>query len=173
MEQNYFDHFDLPVQFQLDLESVRKKYLVISRQNHPDFAAGEDEAYEQALMATSFNNQAYNVLSNNYERIKYVLELLGSPISTDDKLPPTFLMEMMDWNERIMEAGMTDDSTTLSTLSVEFDALEKSFDAELNEKLAAFDSSKNQELLEEIKKSYLERKYLLRLRDSIDKFARL
>ena len=173
MEANYFDHFDIPVSFTPDEADLRKKYLAFSKQHHPDFSAGDDAKYEQALLKTSLNNQAYKTLSDSFERIRYTLEILGETVSHDDKLPPDFLMEMMDWNERIMEVGMGEEPDRLVVLTKDFETLESSFDESLNKTLKAFESSGDKALLQEIKKSYLQRKYLLRLRDSINKFARL
>ena len=173
MDNNYFDHFGLPVSFVVDTELLRKKYLQFSKQNHPDFAAGNDAAYEQALMQTSLNNQAYKTLSSTSERIPYVLDLLGTPVSKEDKLPPMFLMEMMEWNERIMDAGMSDDKASLATATDEFEVLENAYEEKLGTLLDQYESEKDAALLQKIKESYLQRKYLLRLRESINKFARL
>ena len=138
-----------------------------------DFAAGDDAAYEQALMQTSINNQAYKTLSESSERIPYVLGLLGHSVSHDDKLPPTFLMEMMEWNERIMDVGMSDDKDGLNQVTADFEKLEAEFETQLEALLSGYEPSKEESLLQEIKESYLQRKYLLRIRDSINKFARL
>jgi molecular chaperone HscB len=173
LDSNYFEHFGIEVSFLPDLEALRRKYLNYSRENHPDYFAGDDEAYEKAMMNTSRNNQAYNTISNTFERIKYTLEILEEPVSSDDKLPPAFLMDMMEWNERIMEAGMSDNTKALEELTLEFVSVEDTFDLDLDKALSAFEKDKDRAFLTEIKKSYLERKYLLRLRDSINKFARL
>ena len=173
LEANYFDHFGIPVSFIVDAEKLRKQYLQFSKQNHPDFAAGDDAAYEQALLQTSLNNQAYKTLSSVSERIPYVLDILGQPVSKEDKLPPMFLMDMMEWNERIMDVGMSDDKSALSQVTTDFEKLEEEFEIKLNGLLEAFESSNTESLLQEIKESYLQRKYLLRIRDSINKFARL
>ncbi len=173
MSQNFFEHFSIEVRFLPNLEEVRKQYLKISKEHHPDFSAGNDQAYEQALIITSHNNQAYKALTDFDERIKYVLELLGDPISTDDKLEPSFLMEMMDWNERIMEVGMEENHTEIEKLSAKFLAIEEEFKGKLIDLIEQYDSTQQREKLASIKVIYLQRKYLLRLRNSIDKFARL
>jgi molecular chaperone HscB len=173
LNKNFFDHFGLPIGFLPDAKELRSKYLAFSKANHPDYAAGDDAAYEQALIQTSLNNQAYKTLSDDFERIRYTLELLGEPIVQEDKLPPMFLMDMMEWNERIMEAGMNDNKVVLDTLTKEFDTLESTFDVGMQELLSAYEKSQDKADLKEIKNSYLQRKYLLRLRESINKFARL
>ncbi len=173
MEANYFDHFGITISFVVDAEKLRKQYLKFAKMNHPDFAAGDDAAYEQALMQTSINNQAYKTLSESSERIPYVLGLLGNSVSHDDKLPPTFLMEMMEWNERIMDVGMSDDKEGLNQVTADFEKLEAEFETQMEAFLSGYESSKEESLLQKIKESYLQRKYLLRIRDSINKFARL
>ncbi len=65
-----------------------------------------------ALMQTSINNQAYKTLESESsdQRIPYVLGLLGHSVGHEDKLPSErSLMDMMEWNERIMDVGMSDD----------------------------------------------------------------
>jgi len=173
VDSNYFDHFGIAISFVVDTEKLRKQYLKFSKLNHPDFAAGDDQAYENALMQTSINNQAYKTLSETNQRIPYVLGLLGHSVGHEDKLPPAFLMDMMEWNERIMDVGMSDDKEDLNQVTEDFEKLEGEYETKLNGLLERYESSKETSLLQEIKESYLQRKYLLRIRDSINKFARL
>lgn len=172
-EANYFDHFGVEVSFLPDEQVLRKKYLQLSRDNHPDYSAGNDEKYEKALIATSLTNQAYKTLTDFDQRIKYVLELKGQPISTDDKLDPAFLMEMMEWNEEIMEVGMEEDGDKIKALSERFGGVENEYKQRLLDLIKEEETTQNPGGLGRIKEIYLQRKYLLRLRNSIDKFARL
>ena len=173
MDKNYFDHFGIEVSFLPDEKEIRKQYLRISKENHPDFNAGDDQAYEQALIVTSMNNQAYKTLNELDLRIKYVLDLMGTPLNQEDKLDPMFLMEMMEWNEEIMEIGMSDDVEKVQAFSERFSKIEKEFENRLMDAIKSYESGKDASVLAGVKEIYLQRKYLLRLRESIDKFARL
>lgn len=173
MDKDYFEHFGIAVSFLPDEKEVRREYLRISKENHPDFNAGDDAAYEQALIVTSVNNQAYKTLTDMDLRVKYVLDLLGEPLSQDDKLDPMFLMEMMEWNEEIMEIGMSEDGEKVEAFSKRFSTVEEEFEDKLTTAIKDYEAGKDSALLARIKEIYLQRKYLLRLRESIDKFARL
>ncbi|MCB9261492.1 MAG: Fe-S protein assembly co-chaperone HscB [Flavobacteriales bacterium] len=172
--KNFFEHFGVEVSFLPDLEKIRKRYLQISRENHPDFSVGNsDEDYEQALMATSLNNQAWKTLNDTDERIKYVLDLLNVSLTQEDKLSTSFLMEMMEWNERITDAQMEENMEEIKNISTDFALIETQTNDRLMSKIEAFERSGDKNILTEIKEIYLQRKYILRLRNSIDKFAAL
>jgi len=104
---DYFDLFDLPVQLQIDKELLRRRFFERSRAFHPDFFAQEDEAAQaDALERSAELNKAYKVLTDDDERIRYVLLEKGL-METEEKYPldPEFLMEMMELNEQLPEAG--------------------------------------------------------------------
>lgn len=156
-----------------DQAKLRKAYLKISRENHPDFSAGDEELYETSLQKTSENNEAYNTLSDFEARLKYVLQLKGYALQQDDKLDHGFLMEMMEWNERIMDVGMMEDAGEIKRLTEDFEALRSTYETKLKARIEAYEASGEEAELKAIKEIYLQRKYLLRLNESIDKFAAL
>jgi molecular chaperone HscB len=80
-------------------------------------------------------------------------------------------MEMMDINERLMEA---DDATQLGAITAEVLAVE----SDMNEKLeqltadyAQLDDTAKESRLIEIADIYYRQKYLLRIKESLDTFA--
>lgn len=105
MHANYFELFDLPISFQPDLTLVKKRFYQLSKQYHPDFFGGADEAKKQEALAISAQiNKAYSVFQSTDAVIKYVLQL-HQLLEEEEKyaLSPDFLMEVMDLNEQIME----------------------------------------------------------------------
>ena len=102
---NYFEWFDLPVSFATDTTALKKKYFELSKKYHPDFFSNATVVEkERVLELSTFNTNAFNVLSNFDKRLKYVLQLKN--IITDEEkfnLPPDFLVEMMELNEQISE----------------------------------------------------------------------
>jgi len=173
MSANYFELFELPVSFRPDKKLLRRTYLKLSREFHPDFHAEDSEAYDEALQKTSEINEAYKTLTDHFECIRYVLSLNGESITSEDKLPPDFLMDMMDWNERFMEAQMGAEPAEIEKLTSDFAALENSFENRLNQRIEAFESKGDSASLNQIKESYLQQKYLLRLKEQLNKFAAL
>lgn len=104
---NYFELFDIPVQLQVDRQGLSRKYFELSKKFHPDYYINETPASQAAaLEKAALLNQAFKVFQNPDQTVKYVLREKGL-LSEDEKyeLPGSFLMEMMDINEAIMEGG--------------------------------------------------------------------
>jgi molecular chaperone HscB len=168
---NYFEYYALPVRFGIDRDLLRSTYFERSKKFHPDFFANETESVKEEMLAQStLNNNAYKVLNNDAARLKYVLEVTGT-LSDKEKeiLPPDFLMEMMELNEALMEM----DPAALPGIESRVAEVEKELAEELNMHCNAFDSGGNHSILEQIKTAYLKQKYLLRIRESMRKFAAL
>ncbi|MCB0733912.1 MAG: Fe-S protein assembly co-chaperone HscB [Flavobacteriales bacterium] len=161
---NYFDIFELGVQFNLDKSDLRKRFIRLSRNTHPDLQSGSD-ALEQSTLV----NKAYKVLSDDFLRTRYVLELMGKGIEQTDTVPMDFLMEMMEWNERIESAADHPDQQPI--LIQDFKELKQGVESALLAKTQAFDQDNEPTLLDDIREICLQQKYLLRMQESIDKFA--
>ena len=102
---NHFELFDIPVSFFPDTALVSKKYLMLQKKFHPDFFANSSEAEQaEALALSSAANKALRVLKDQTLLIPYILEI-NEVLVPDEKyqLPPSFLMEVMDLNEQVME----------------------------------------------------------------------
>jgi molecular chaperone HscB len=104
---NYFELFDLPVNFSVDKNLLSERYFELQKKYHPDFFSQETE-YEQAeaLERSSEVNKAFKTFKNQDDTIKYVLQLKGL-LEEEEKyqLPSAFLMEMMDLNEELSDGS--------------------------------------------------------------------
>jgi len=135
---NYFDWFGLPGRALLDEAELRRRYIARSREVHPDFHTLADaEAREQALTQSTFNNQAYRALQQLGSRLRYLLETAGYWREGETpRLPPDFLMDMMDWSEE-QEAG----SLSPTELRQRLLDKEQSLRAEHNDLLQRFEAA--------------------------------
>jgi molecular chaperone HscB len=173
---NYFEFYELPVSFHPDADAVKKKFYALSKEYHPDFYVNESEDKQQEFLDLStLNNKAYQVLSHEQKRLNYVLELFGV-LEEGEKyaLPQDFLMEMMEVNEALMELEFDEDLTKINQLKEQVVAIEESLDTELASLTHQFDEQQEEEkkaLLLQIKDIYYRKKYLLRIRESINRFA--
>jgi molecular chaperone HscB len=172
---NYFELYGLPVSFHPDQAVVKNKYYELSRLHHPDrFAQAGGTGMTDALNMSSINNAAYKTLRDPDRTMAYILKLNGM-LEDEEKyaLPSEFLMEMMDINEAVSEYEMDPANEDAKNMSVN----------SLNEQLELWDDAmrlligrfdkgeKNNELLLEIKDQYFRKKYLLRIKERIDRFA--
>ena len=173
---NYFDLYELPVKFHPDVNLVKKKFYELSKKYHPDFHASESEEKQQEILELStLNNKAYLVLSDPLKRIEYVLALNYMMTEGEKyKLPQNFLMDMMDVNEEIMEQEVHPNATALLTIQGQVDAIERKLFDELKQFTDAYDNEPEQQhedTLLKIKDIWYRQKYLLRIRESLSKFA--
>jgi len=161
---NYFELFDLPVSLQVDRQILSKKYFELQKQFHPDFFTQEDEAdQKEALEKSSLVNKALKVLQQPDLTIQYLLQLKGL-LTENEKyaLPPDFLMEMMELNEKLTEVDP-------ETFKQEVAALEMEQYAAVKDIIENYgDASITTDQLLKIKEYYFKKKYLHRILDRMD-----
>ncbi len=171
---DYFELYGLPISFNPDLKLVKQKFYELSKKYHPDFFINESEEKQQEVLELStLNNKAFQVLNDPQKRIHYILSLKGLLEEGENyKLPQTFLMEMMDVNEALMDLQFDPDAARLAQVKQEIDAIEASLNQELDALAAAFDAqdpATQDATLREIKDVYYRSKYLYRIRESLAK----
>ncbi len=171
---NYFALYGLKESFLLEDKEVKKIYLALSKKYHPDFyTSASAEKQAEILHLSTLNNNAYRVLSNFDNRMKYILQEHGF-LEEEEKytLPQMFLMEMMDLHELASEVQFDPDPEKKQEL---FDHLE-SAEGKLMETvlpvIAGYNpETANAETFQAVKDFYYKRKYLLRIRGQMDKLS--
>ena len=172
---NYFELYEIPISFLADETLIKQRYYLNSKKYHPDFFINESEEKQaEVLHLSTLNNEAYRLFTDFDKRVAYILTLTGQ-ITEAEKfvLPPDFLMEMMDINERIMELS-ANDVLAISDVTNEIAILEKSLNDYLQASCKQFDANNQDDqaaVLLAIKDAYYRKKYLLRIKDSLNKFA--
>ena len=98
MTQNYFELFNLPEKFQIDLVMLQENYRAIQKEIHPDrFATSSENEKVQSMIKSTQANDAFQTLKSPIQRAKYILSLHKSVEKIT--LPPDFLMQQMEWEE--------------------------------------------------------------------------
>ena len=176
---NYFEFFGLDIAFAIDEKLLKERYYENTRKYHPDHFGQEAESKQaEMLQLTTLNNNAYKTLKKFEKRVHYILDLYGL-VTEGDKhtLSPAFLGEMMDVNEALMELEFEPNAEMLQQTEKEVLTWEEQINAELISLGNNFDASKNEEektaLLQQIKEAYHKSKYILRLKETLHKFAAL
>jgi len=169
---DYFEFYGLPVSFNPDQVLVKKKFYEFSKRYHPDFFINEsDEKQAEVLEMSTVNNKAYQVLSDPQRRLHYILEL--KEVLTEGEnyvLPQSFLMEMMEVNEVLMDMQFDPDAEKLAALKNEVAGIEKAISDEIIALTSDFDVKPEAEQIKSlaaVKDLYYRNKYLLRIKDSI------
>lgn len=107
LRQNHFELFGLPVRFAVDAAELDRCYRELQREVHPDrFATAPDAERRVSMQLATRVNEAYQTLKSPLRRAVYILQMRGvdPELETNTAMPAGFLMEQMDWRERI-EAG--------------------------------------------------------------------
>ncbi len=174
MSFKYFEIFGLAPKFLLDEGALRKQFLLNSKKYHPDYhTLATEEKQEEILQLSSLNNEAYKVLKDFSKRMHYILSeqgLVGEGVKNE--LPQSFLMEMMDINEELMELEFDPDAATVQKVEKQIADFQMEWRNAVNPTLLAHDANRADFTdYEPIKNFYLKERYLLRIRENLNKFA--
>ncbi|MEJ8803450.1 Fe-S protein assembly co-chaperone HscB [Pontibacter sp. H249] len=172
---NYFEFYDIPESFTLDEKVLKAKYYQLSREYHPDFYANEpQEKQDEILQLSTQNTNAYRTLSDPDLRMQYILKEHGLLEEGKNELPSDFLMEMMELNEELMELEFDFDAAKLHEIGEKSSGLVATMDADILPVLQRYPELHGvtkEEALLEVKTYYLKKKYLLRIQETLSKFA--
>ena len=98
MTQNFFDTFNLPVLFNIDIDMLNHQYRTLQKTIHPDrFVNATDAEKKQSLQKSTQINDAYQVLKDPIKRASHIISL--HQVLKENVLPPDFLMQQMEWEE--------------------------------------------------------------------------
>ena len=98
MTQNFFDTFNLPVLFNIDIDMLNHQYRTLQKTIHPDrFVNATDAEKKQSLQKSTQINDAYQVLKDPIKRASHIISL--HQVLKENILPPDFLMQQMEWEE--------------------------------------------------------------------------
>lgn len=109
---NYFQLFDVPVSFEVDLDVVQQHYMELQKMVHPDkFVNASAQEKRISMQQTSHINEALNTLKRPVDRALYLLKLKGMDINFDNEttMDAGFLMEQMELRESLSEVRSKDD----------------------------------------------------------------
>ncbi|QQL51067.1 Fe-S protein assembly co-chaperone HscB [Mucilaginibacter ginkgonis] len=170
---NYFEFYNIPESFNPDEVALKKQFYGLSKEYHPDFFANEgDEKQQEILELSTINNKAYQTLSDPTKRLAYILTSHGLlDEGSKPQLPGDFLMEMMDINERLMEA---DDEDEIGRIGAEVAEIGEGLQQQLNcytGDYETLDDTAREDRLNKIADIYYRQKYLLRIKETLNTFA--
>ncbi len=162
----HFEFYGLRPTYVLDELLLKKKFLEYSRLYHPDhFVLADNEAQAEADDISALNNRAFKTLSDTDSRLKYLLELKG--VIQDEEvytLSQDFLMDMLDLNDLV--------ETDPQAAQIELDRIEQSLAQEIRPLLLSLDMEHSDlALFTELKDYHYKKRYVLRIRENLDKFA--
>lgn len=118
LTSNYFELFNLPISFDIDMERLAQCYRDLQRTIHPDkFADAPERERLLALQQATYINTAYQTLKLPLSRAQYLLQLHDNSDNNerDVQLDSEFLMEQIELRETLSEIGQLKALTQLLT----------------------------------------------------------
>lgn len=159
--ENFFQLFDQPKKYEIDLKKLDKTYLSLQRKVHPDrFYSKTEKEKEMSIKASGCINEGYHTLRNPVSRGEYMLHLFGEKVITD--VPQDFLMEVLELHE---EMDSTQEVETLIKLLKKVKQMMKDLASTLSQHLEIKDGK----LVNAAEASNVvsKLKYLTRIRDTL------
>lgn len=158
--QTYFQLFNLPVQFAVDVAALGERYRQLQQELHPDrFASAADHEQRIAVQYSAFANEAYAALRAPLPRALYLLKLLGMSQEevSRQQIDGGFLIEQMELREKLESMhDLVDPDTVLDHLVDEISGDIKMHQAE-------FENAYNQQDLPAAASACVKMQYLEKL----------
>lgn len=117
--QNYFQLFQLPQVFTINLEKLEKAYHNVQSQVHPDkFTCSSSLEKRVAIQLATHANEAYEVLKNPLKRAVYLCELNGINLHIDSNttMSNDFLVQQIDLYEALYHAKTSTSAEELNKI---------------------------------------------------------
>ena len=112
-----FDLLGLPERFDLDGAVIESAFFAKSREFHPDrFVAAAADERVAALSRSRALNDAYQTVKKPVPRAEYLLARAGVTIGDNERLDPSFLMEILELREELAEARVAKRTSEVETL---------------------------------------------------------
>lgn len=126
LSTNYFELFEIPVSYDVDLDQMQHRYRDLQKIVHPDkYANASSQERRISMQQTSFINQALHTLKHPLERAMYLLQLKGvdSTMGNSTTMDAAFLMGQMEMREKLESVREHNDPLAeLDTMSAEIKA---------------------------------------------------
>ena len=169
---NYFELFEIPVQLHVDKTTLKKRFFELSRKYHPDyFANANAEEQSESLEKSAMLNKAWKTLQDKDETIKYVLQS-KKLLEEEEKyqLPPSFLMEMLEINEQLVDAKMEEDEEKIGNVQLAISNWQEEIYNPVKNIVENYQegTTSEKELLQ-VKEYYYKKKYLERIKEQVNR----
>lgn len=140
LKKTHYALFDLPEAFEIDRTRLDTAYRSVQAAVHPDrFAGASDAERRMAMQLATQANEAYATLRDPTRRAAYLCGLHGADpqVHSNTAMPAQFLMQQIEWRERLGEARDSASLETLAELADELGALRRALVDELREAIDA------------------------------------
>lgn len=165
---NYFELFEIPVSYDVDLDQVQHRYRDLQKAVHPDkYANASSQERRISMQQTSLINQAMHTLKHPVERAMYLLQLKGVDFTMDNEttMDAAFLMEQMEMREKLEALREQHDAL------VELDRMLASVKSNMNNRAEEFKRAYASDELDDAREAVRKLQFLYKAKKEIDELA--
>ena len=140
LKKNHFALFGLPEGFAIDPRGLDTAWRNVQGAVHPDrFAGASDTERRVAMQMATQVNEAYRTLKDPARRAAYLCALHGADplVHSNTAMPADFLMQQMEWRERLQEAADARSTDACDALRGEVDHMRAALIAALGSAIDA------------------------------------
>ena len=164
IKQDFFQLYDLPRSYLIDLNQLQRHHRKLQQQFHPDrYVTAMAADQRLAVQVTAYLNQAFKTLKDPVSRGVYLLELAGlQPLAAENtQMPTDFLLQQIGFRESIEAVPEAmDQGKTISDL---FNLLKH----QVKEIVAEFDDAYKAERLLEAEVAIRKLQFMARLQQQL------
>ena len=165
VNKNYFELFDLPETYDLDVDRLTAQYHMLQLNYHPDkHSSASEKEKMSAQVSSSYINDAYETLNSPLKRAAYVLAIKGKDTEIVDQsdLSMEVLVEQMELRESL--GDLPKDETALQAL----EELKSNVQRKVNVKQVKFAKEIESDELSAAKKTFHELQFFSKLLAEIE-----
>ena len=140
--QNYFQLFKIEQSVIVDHGNLEIKYFELQKEFHPDkYVNASDHEKRLSLQITSYINEAYETLNNDYLKSIYLLKVEGFEVGDQNNTisDPEFLMHQMELREQYEKITFNKNLEELKNFTLKIEKLKNecllSFNKKYEEKM--------------------------------------
>ncbi len=165
VNKNYFELFDLPETYDLDVDRLTAQYHMLQLNYHPDkHSSASEKEKMSAQVSSSYINDAYETLNSPLKRAAYILAIKGKDTEKVDQsdLSMEVLVEQMELRESL--GDLPKDETALQAL----EELKINVQRKVNVKQVKFAKEIESDELSAAKKTFHELQFFSKLLAEIE-----
>ena len=168
LSTNYFELFEIPVSYDVDLDQVQHRYRDLQKAVHPDkYANASAQERRISMQHTSLINQALHTLKQPVERAMYLLQLKGVDFTMDNEttMDAAFLMEQMEMREKLEAVREQNDPLA------ELDSMSADVESNMNNVADEFKRAYASDELDDAREAVRKLQFLSRAKKEIDELT--
>ncbi|MDH5612080.1 MAG: Fe-S protein assembly co-chaperone HscB [Gammaproteobacteria bacterium] len=168
LTSNFFELFNVPVAYEVDLEKIQQRHRDLQKAVHPDkFVNASDLEKRISMQQTSLINEAFNTLQQPVARAIYLLKLKNVDLNLENEttMDMDFLMGQMEMREALSNVSSKDDPL------FELEQFSRQIKDTMKNMMKSFSDSYENEKLDDAKEWIRKMQFMQKAKQEVDELS--